>query len=342
MQEIVQFPSVIESNNVDLKNVAQDLSTGLKIFHEGQGYIIGNLALSEGVSPHKNINSAPDDVDYRLLLKSSLLIANQKLGNPITVTTGFPFSTFQLYRDASKNLITGEHEVEFDAGTFGGGSRKKVVVEVDNVYVMPEVVGCALGLRHAEQKQTGNFFMLSLGYGTFEAILSTEGGIVQRSAVSTYGIRYAVNLLTRELSKTHYLDLKTEHQIDVAFSKGFIFLNRKRIDLTELKKMVIKQYYDDVVSPSLRKAFTDADFGRSNKLFLAGGGAMYPELVELFKQEFEGIVEVIVPEDPASLAARGYCHNSYLVNGGDKSKAVGIDIGNSNTVLATFEKESYV
>ncbi len=42
MQEIVQFPSVIESNNVDLKNVAQDLSTGLKIFHEGQGYIIGN------------------------------------------------------------------------------------------------------------------------------------------------------------------------------------------------------------------------------------------------------------------------------------------------------------
>jgi len=52
------FPSVFEGNNTDLRNVSPDLINGLKVYHNGDGYVIGNLALTEGVSPHKNINSA--------------------------------------------------------------------------------------------------------------------------------------------------------------------------------------------------------------------------------------------------------------------------------------------
>jgi plasmid segregation protein ParM len=337
--DIEQIPSVFESNNAELRFVSKDFVNGLKISHNNIDYIVGNLALNEGVSPHKNINSAPDELDYNLLLKAGLLIGNQKLGNPITVTTGFPFSTFQLYKNEAKTKIAKEHEVEFDSSTFSNGSRKKLIVEVDNVSVMPEVVGCALALRRQHHAK-GNFFMISLGYGTFEAILSTaDGGLVQRSALSTYGLRYAINLMQVELSKNYYLDLKNEHQLDTAFRNSFIFLNRKKVDLKELKKQVLKQYYDDIISPALRNAFTDSDFSKSSTMYLAGGGAFYEDLIENFKNEFDGIVDVIVPENAAHLAAIGYCYNSLASNGGDESRAIGIDIGNATTVIASFSKD---
>jgi plasmid segregation protein ParM len=337
--EIEQIPSLFETNSVDLKFVAKDFVNGLKILDDNKFYIVGNLALSEGVSPHKNINGEPEELDYRLLMKAALLLAVQKKGNPLTVTSGFPFSTYLLYKDKAKELLSKQHTIEFDTSTFSGGGKKKLVVEVENSYIMPEAVGCALGLR-SQGKASGNFFIISLGYGTCEAILSTENGLVQRSSLSTFGLRFAVKLLEAELTKNYYLDLKNEHQIDSAFRQGFIFLNRKRVDITELRKNVLKQYYNDVLSPGLRKAFDDNDFSKANSMYLAGGGALYNDLVEEFKTEFEGISEVKVPENAPFLAAIGYCYNSLKANGGDAGRAVGIDVGNSTTVLCTFYNEN--
>ena len=334
------FPSVFEGNNTDLRNVSPDLINGLKVYHNGDGYVIGNLALTEGVSPHRNINSAPDELDYNILLKSGLLVANQRLGNPLTVTTGFPFSTFQLYKETASNLINTQHVVEYDAATYGGGSKKNVQVDIDNVQVIPEVIGCAIALRKGMTNATGNFFVMSLGYGTLEGLLSTEGGIVQRTSLSTYGLRYAVNLLEKELAKAYYLELKTEHQIDAAFQKGVIFLNRKRIDIRGLRDKVLRQYYEDVISPAMRKAFNDNDFTLSHVMYLAGGGAMYPELVNCFKEEFKDILDLEVAHDPQSLASRGYCINSSQLNGGVKSTAVGLDIGNASTIVSVFDENN--
>ena len=334
------FPSVFEGNNTDLKNVSPDLINGLKVFHNGDGYVIGNLALTEGVSPHRNINSAPDELDYHVLLKSGLLIANQRLGNPLTVTTGFPFSTFQLYKELAANLINSGHVVEYDSATYGGGAKKNVQVDIDSVQVIPEVIGCAIALRKGITKASGNFFVMSLGYGTLEGLLSTEGGIVQRTSLSTYGLRYAVNLLEKELAKQYYLELKTEHQIDAAFQKGVIFLNRKRIDIKGLRDKVLRQYYEDVISPAMRKAFNDNDFTLSQEMFLAGGGALYPELVNCFKEEFQDILELQVAHGPQSLASRGYCINSSQLNGGVKSTAVGLDIGNATTIVSMFDENN--
>jgi plasmid segregation protein ParM len=337
--EIEQIPSVYESNNVDLRFVSKDLVNGLKVIHQNTPYIVGLLALSEGISPHKNINGAPSDLDYKILLNSGLLLGFHKIGNPITLTTGFPFSTYQLYKDEARELLKGEHRLEFDTATYSNGGRKKVVAEVENAYVMPEAISCALALRK-QGIAKGSFFVVSLGYGTLEAILSTEGGLVQRSSVSTFGLRYAVKLMESELSKMYYLDLKNEHQLDSAFRDSFIFLNRKRVDLTELKRKVLRQYYEDVISPALRKAFDDNDFAKSNIMYLAGGGALYADLYTCFQEEFLEILEVKVPEDAAFLAAKGYCFNSLISNGGDKGRAMGLDIGNSTTVICTFRVES--
>ncbi|WP_209329585.1 ParM/StbA family protein [Lunatimonas salinarum] len=340
MIEVIKYPSVLESSNLELRNVARDLVSGLKIYHDNVGYLVGELALSEGTSPHRNINSSPEEVDYRIFLKAALLLASQKLGSPITVTTGFPFSTFQVFKESAYRLLENEHIIEFDTQTFGGGGRKKMAVEVDRVAIVPEVVGASMAVRQIVPNAPRNFFMISLGYGTMEAILSTEGGLVQRSSVSTFGLRYAVNLITRELQKDNYLDLKTEHQIDQNFSQGTIILNRKRIDLRDLRKQVIEQYYKDVISPSIRKAFTDRDFAKSEDLYLAGGGANYTELVNLFKEEFDGLLNIHVPENPEQLASIGYCYNSLAINGGAKDKAVGVDLGNSSTIITTFKQES--
>ncbi len=339
MIEVIKYPSVLESSNLELRNVARDLISGLKIYHDNVGYLVGELALSEGTSPHRNINSSPEEIDYRIFLKSALLLASQKLGSPITVTTGFPFSTFQVFKEGAYRLLENEHIIEYDTQTYGGGGRKKMAVEVDRVAIVPEVVGASMAVRQLVPDAPKNFFMVSLGYGTMEAILSTEGGLVQRSSVSTFGMRYAINLITRELQKDNYLDLKTEHQIDLNFSEGTIILNRKRIDLKDLRKQVIAQYYHDVVSPSLRKAFTDRDFAKSSDLYLAGGGANYTDLVNMFKEEFDGFLKIHVPEAPEQLASIGYCYNSLAINGGAKDKAVGLDLGNSSTIITTFKQD---
>ena len=67
---------------------------------------------------------------------------------------------------------------------------------------------------------------------------------------------------------------------------------------------------------------------------------MYPVLVECFKQEFQDILDLEVAHEPQSLASRGYCINSAQLNGGVKSNAVGLDIGNSSTIVSVYDENN--
>ena len=66
-------------------------------------------------------------------------------------------------------------------------------------------------------------------------------------------------------------------------------------------------YYNEIVAPNLRKAFIDDDFNKCTKMYLVGGGALYPELVDCFKEEFGDIVSVNVYPEPEKCASQGYC-----------------------------------
>ncbi len=337
MFKVLQFPSVIEGNNAELRQVAPDLLHGLKLFEKRRAYVVGDLALSEGVSPHKNINSAPSETEYALLLKSGLLLANQQLNKAkFTVSSGFPSSTYPLYREQAVANIQREHIIEFDAATYSTGLRRNIPIQVEQAQIIPEIQGCILGLRKGEQAAKGSFFLVSLGFGTCEAILSTESGTVQRTAVSVNGLRYAVNLLMQEVGRQYYLELKNEHQIDIAFQKGFLFASRKRVDLKEARARALSQYYQEVISPALRRAFVDSDFQRADSLYLVGGGANYEDLVEQFRNEFKDVLNIVIPAEPAAVASKGYCLHSFEVTG-DKSTAVGIDIGNATTIVTLFD-----
>lgn len=332
------IPSVIEANAYELNRVAPDLLKGLKLFHDdGLSYIIGDLALSEGVAPHKTINGSPDETDYKLLAKAAMLVASKRGEGPLYVTTGFPYLTYQLYRQKAVEFFQANHNLRFDASPFSGTSISEQNVSVVKAMVIPELQGCDLAIRNGDFAAEGNFFIVSLGYGTFEAALSTPDGIIQRTAVSGPGLRYAVNGAIKELLRTHNIGLKTEQQFDQGFSAGRIVLNRTVINIEDIRKKYLQIYYREVISPLLQKTFSDRDFSMSKTLILCGGGALYNELVELFTQEFNGLLNVKVQSDPIFCASKGYAIHSKANTEGYNATAVGIDIGNASTIVSVIK-----
>jgi len=327
------FSSLIENNNSALNNTAADLLNGLKIFHDNQWYICGNLALNEGQAPHKLINSSPADLDYQLLIKAAMLLVADAVEQPVTITTGFPYATYRIYKDIAIEQLKKTHIIEYDGSTFGGSGKKTVILDVKNVDVIPEIVACSIALRKGEEKASGSFFILSCGFGTFESVLSMDSGVVEQTMISTHGLRYAINYMINELSKTHYLGFRTAHTLDDAFQRGYLYIDKKNVDVREIRKNALRSYYNEVISPNLRNVITDKNLTKTNKVYLCGGGMYYQDLIECFKNEFGEIVQLEVVSDPAALASKGYTLNSLRVSGGVQNSAVGIDIGNSTTVV---------
>ncbi len=329
------FPSVIESSNSLLTNVTTNRLDGLKIQHNEQDYLVGNLALVEGSSPHKAINCAPDEIDYQILVKTALSISSRMAnGRALNVTAGFPYSTYQVFKEAAAGFISGVDSIKQDERPFGGYDYRTSEIRVAKVEIIPELIASIIAVRQNIMSMRGGMFIVSLGYGTLEIGLSTDNGIVQRSFNSGNGLRFALDAAMKELSATHYLGLRTEHQFDESFRMGSIIANRKRVDLSELRKKVLTQYYKDVISPTIRNTWTDEDFNRVSNLVLVGGGAHYTELVNLFKEEFEGILNLEVPDEPHKIASQGYALHAKNNRGDADGEPVGIDIGNSNTSVS--------
>ncbi len=342
MKKIYNFTSVFEESNIELSNVAASFLDGMKITEvDGKSYIVGNLALTEGTSPHKFINSSAKALDYRILSLVSLVLATQGRYFRFHVTTGFPFTTYQSYKKDAVDFLKRRHQIAVDTKTFGGQAVENVNVTVEQVSIMTEIDGCIKTIRNGNIQEKSNFFVASMGYGTFEAALSTPSGIVNRTTVSSKGLSYAVNLMEKELQKEHYLNLLTEKQLEKAFQRGVMIVDRQKIDLKKYRSKALEIYYNEVISPELRKKFSDNDFLETSKFYLAGGGAFYPELIELFKKEYQSVVDVIIPSDPNLCAGIGYCINSLeqagmMAGAGNEKNEiayVGIDLGNSNTVV---------
>lgn len=99
---------------------------------------------------------------------------------------------------------------------------------------------------------------------------------------------------------------------------------------------MLKSYFENIVRPALASAFQDSDFASYSKLYLVGGGAYYSNLTNIISQEFEGILNVEIPEDPELMAVKGYSINT-LKQGSD-GIPVGIDMGNANTLIASMNE----
>ncbi|PKP05019.1 MAG: hypothetical protein CVU11_02435 [Bacteroidetes bacterium HGW-Bacteroidetes-6] len=342
MLKTYTIPSVIEANSFELNKVAPDLLHGLRIFDDrSQTFLVGDLSLSEGSAPHKTLNSSPDENDYRLLSRAGMLIASKENDGAMYLTTGFPSLSYQVYRDKAVNWLQNNHVIRYDSSTFADTGVSEQHVSVVKTFVIPELAGCNITIRDSEPNDNSSFFIVSMGYGTFEAALSTESGLIQRTMVSGPGLRYAITGAAKELMRTHFIGLKTENQFDYGFREGKIVLNRQLISLLELRKKALHQYYAQVISPLLAKSFTDADFSKASSIVLLGGGALYDEIIEDFSSEFSQILPVKVFPEPTLAAAKGYAIHSRRNAEGANVNAVGLDIGNANTVVSIHKEASY-
>jgi len=338
----ITFPSVFESAFGNTENSSRDLLNGLKIKNENIWYLAGNLAKRGGINPNKVVNASPQEEDYEVLFKAALITVAETIQQPMFVTVGFPFSTYNVYKEAAERFLARKNFlVEYDTQTFHNrGAVKKALFDIERFDVIPEIVGGIIGLKKVlGPQQPKSFIAISLGFGTIEGAMATADGLVQRTVFSSHGLRYAINNLTRELNKKYYLEMKNEHQLDDAFVKGFIFINRKNIDLKQLRKEILHQYYKEIISPLFKRYFTDSDFENCEKIYLLGGGAFYTELQEAFQEEFKDVMPVEIAPDADKLASIGDLYNSLRISDEKFESAIGIDLGNATTIVSTFENE---
>lgn len=361
MIKTYSFPSVYESTLRDFATSNDPILGFSKLKYDGAEYLVGLQALNEGISPHKFINPSPEDIDYKVISQSALILAinslqgeskNGKLPKMV-ITSGFPYATYQFNKDAAADYFKEEKIISyFKADDEGSQKSEQRIVAVSSISIIPELVGCDTAVRKGDNPIDGNFILISLGYGTCEGALSTPEGLSARTLFSTHGISYPVNIFTQELTKHTYLQMRTEHQIDQLFTKGFMFVNRKRRDFTAEKKLALEMYYSNVISPAIRRYISDQDFESCSKIVIAGGGALHKDLIALFNEEFGEILTVHLYENPDKCAANGYALHSKLNfqlnekdgvystdNEGDTAY-LGIDIGNASTSVSILSKSS--
>jgi len=335
----ISFPSVFETAFGNSENSSKDLLNGLKIKKDEDWYLVGNLAKRGGINPGRITNAAPTEEDYEILFKAALLNIEDKVQQPLAITMGFPFSTYNVYKNAAEQFVGKRHFlVEYDTSTFNTkGSFKKAMFDVEKFEIIPEIVGAIIGLKKASGiTPAENFIAISFGFGTIEGCMATNEGLIHRTCFSSHGIKYVINNLTRELSKKHYLDMKNEHQLDDAFMKGAVFTNRKRIELKEIRKSLLTQYHKEVVSPLIRNYFTDRDFEICEMVYLLGGGAYYRELTDAFLNEFKDFIPVEIAPEPENLVSLGYLYNSLRISDNTHQRSVGIDLGNATSIISFF------
>jgi hypothetical protein len=335
----ISFPSVIEATFGDSENTALSLLTGTKIKHENLWFNIGELAKNEGTNPQKVINCAPDERDFELLFKSALLNVANHVQQPITLSLGLPFSTYNSYKPLlAKFLEKKFFTIDYSTEPYTlNGSEKRMNIEIAKFDIIPELVADVIGIKKLNsQKEPKNFIVLSLGYGTCEGGMVTNEGLLQRTTFSTFGIKYVVTNLYKELNKTHYLNLKNECYLNDSLVNGFLIANRKRIDLKQLRKDLLTQYYLQVISPAIRSHITDRDFERCECIYLVGGGAHFEDLNAAFTQEFNELIKVETLSDSENIASIGYLYNSLSLTNEDR-QCIGLDLGNSTTIISFLD-----
>jgi plasmid segregation protein ParM len=340
--KVITFPSVFETAFGNTQNSAKDLLNGLKIKKNETWYLVGNMARRNAINAGRVINAAPEEEDFDILFRAAMTNVIDKAQQPFTVTVGLPLSTFNVYKNAAQQYLSRRHFlVEYDTGTFNiKGSIKKNTFDIDAYEVIPEIVGGIIGLKKTLAQSTNeNFIAISFGFGTVEGGYATADGLVNRTCFSSHGIRYVIGNLARELNTQYYLEMKNEHQMDEAFVNGSIFTNRRRIDLKELKKNLLNQYYKEVVSPLMRQHFTDGDLEHCSKIYLLGGGANYRELTDAVAEEFKGFIPIEIVPQPEITVGIGYLYNSLRVSDNNPARCVGLDLGNATTTVSFFEKK---
>ena len=188
------FPSVFEGNNTDLRNVSSDLINGLKVYHNGDGLYPRKSRFNRRCFSTQKHQRCPDELDYDLF---KIWFTDSKSGS-WAILLPFHRLSILLFRSfiTAANLINQNHVVEYDAATYGG---RKNVQEMLIMFKSSQRLLCYC-LKKRYSKTSGNFFVMSLGYGTLGGAPIYGGRKIAQRNFRLLGFEiYAVNLLEKEL-----------------------------------------------------------------------------------------------------------------------------------------------
>ena len=175
--------------------------------------------------------------------------------------------------------------------------------------------------------------MISLGFGTTEIGVVTEEGLNKRTVISVPGIIRCIQNFRDELEREYFIGFMTDNQLDEAFKKGTVILNRRVVNIHTMRNNILKAFYKEYISDTIRSMISDRDFENLQKIYVCGGGVNYSEIRDCFNAEFDRLVPVEMVSEPDTLAAVGYYHNSVKIGANSDAQNVGIDLGNSSTYV---------
>lgn len=332
---ILGFDSLLETSYGKTSVSANSLLTGIRIRHEDNWYIVGAACSNLGRNPHRIVNATPQEQDYKILLLSALLLAGNKHTEKINLTLGFPFSTFNTHKSLAETFLSQKHfSIEYDTSLFiRDGKIEKKIIEIDKFDCIPELTACVIGLKKEYNVLENNFLVVSLGFGTTEIGIVTEEGLNKRTTISVPGIIRCIQNFRDELEREYFIGFMTDNQLDKAFRKGNLLINRKLINIQKIRKDILLAFYKEYISDTIRSLISDRDFEKLEKIYICGGGANYTELMESFDNEFGKMLQVEKISESDTLAAVGYYHNSQKNALNSDSENIGIDLGNSSTYI---------
>jgi hypothetical protein len=332
---ILGFDSLLETSYGKTSVSANSLLTGIRIRHEENWYIVGSACGNLGRNPHRLVNASPQEKDYTILLLSALLLAGKTQTEKINLTLGFPFSSFNTHQLQAEKFLSQKHfSIEYDTSLYiRDGKIEKKIIEIDTFDCIPELTACVIGLKKEYNVTENNFLVVSLGFGTTEIGIVTEEGLNKRTTISVPGIIRCIQNFRDELEREYFIGFMTDNQLDKAFRKGNLVINRKLVNIQKIRKDILLAFYKEYVSDTIRSQVSDRDFEKLEKIYICGGGANYTELMESFDNEFGKMLKVEKISESDTLAAVGYYHNSQRIALNSDSENVGIDLGNSSTYI---------
>ena len=74
---ILGFDSLLETSYGKTSVSSNSLLSGIRIRHEDNWYIVGSACANLGRNPHRLVNASPQEQDYKILLLSALLLADE-------------------------------------------------------------------------------------------------------------------------------------------------------------------------------------------------------------------------------------------------------------------------
>ena len=312
------FPSVCRPFDGMLDTSPEDgIFAPLVLKFQEKEYLVGKMPdILDEINP-----VSPFGAKFQLLARMALLLADTEDGGRVSLTVSLP-SFLYAYRDMVENSLQGKITVDFGASQVCKEYVSRAI-DISHLQVISKLESCITAIRRGNIREEGDFLVVNLGQGACEAAVSMSGAPEGRQ-FCVRGIRAGIDL-----------GIESESLQQALFGR-----QTAKDNIPRLRKEVLRRYYQDIVSSSIRDVLSGQN-DNCSKIYLCGDGASYPELVQCFQSEFGERFSVVVYPSPERCASQGGSIQALSVRqrlseAAGSALAVGLDVDDRYTCVSVF------